>query len=87
MEASNELIREILLEVKSIKEVITDHTKNGNSEKLLDNTDVREMLHVSTRTLQRLRQSGMLKHSKVNGKIYYRLADIHSMLEQNQSQQ
>jgi DNA-binding transcriptional regulator PaaX len=52
----------------------------------LDNTDVKEMLHISTRTLQRLRVSGMLKYSKIKGKIYYRLTDIYLMLEQNQAE-
>ena len=86
MEANNELIRELLQEVKAIKVAIINPIKNIESDKWLDNTDVREMLHVSTRTLQRLRISGMLKYSKVNGKIYYRLKDINTMLEQNQAE-
>ena len=86
MEANNELMRELLQEVKAIKVAIINPIKNIESDKWLDNTDVREMLHVSTRTLQRLRISGMLKYSKVNGKIYYRLKDINTMLEQNQAE-
>ena len=84
MEESNELIRELLQEVKAIKDAIS----NSNLEliKWFDNTDVKEMLHISSRTLQRLRVTGMLKYSKVNGKIYYRLADINAMLENNQSE-
>jgi hypothetical protein len=84
MEESNELIRELLQEVKAIKDAI----RNSNLEliKWFDNTDVKEMLHISSRTLQRLRVTGMLKYSKVNGKIYYRLADINAMLENNQSE-
>lgn len=85
MEENNELIRELLHEVKSIKIAITNPNYKDEVNKWLDNTDVREMLHISTRTLQRLRVSGMLKYSKLNGKIYYRLSDIHSMLEQNKA--
>lgn len=86
MEENNDLMRELLQEVKAIKVAIINPIKTIESDKWLDNADVREMLHVSTRTLQRLRMTGMLRYSKVNGKIYYRLADINKMLEQNQSE-
>lgn len=86
MEENNDLMRELLQEVKAIKVAIINPIKTIESDKWLDNADVREMLHVSTRTLQRLRMIGMLRYSKVNGKIYYRLADINKMLEQNQSE-
>jgi hypothetical protein len=84
METNNDIIRELLQEVKEIKAVMTDPANTNASEKWLDNTDVREMLHLSVRTLQRLRDSGKLKHSKINGKIFYRLSDVHAMLMQNQ---
>lgn len=85
MEEKDKLIQELLLEVKEIKLAITSSFKKSDTDKWLDNTDVQELLHISTRTLQRLRTSGMLKYSKVNGKIYYRLSDINTMLEQNQA--
>ncbi|MCF8411608.1 MAG: helix-turn-helix domain-containing protein, partial [Crocinitomicaceae bacterium] len=69
-----------------IKSALIKPTINKESDKWLDNTDVKEMLHISTRTLQRLRVSGMLKYSKIKGKIYYRLTDIYLMLEQNQAE-
>lgn len=86
MEENNVIMRELLQEVKAIKVAIINPIKNIEADKWLDNTDVREMLHVSTRTLQRLRTTGMLKYSKVNGKIYYRLTDINTMLDQNQAE-
>lgn len=85
MEEKDKLIQELLLEVKEIKLAITSSFKKSDTDKWLDNMDVQELLHISTRTLQRLRTSGMLKYSKVNGKIYYRLSDINTMLEQNQA--
>jgi hypothetical protein len=81
MEELNVIIKEILLEVKSIKDAITN--SNVDLNKWLDNTDVKEMLHISSRTLQRLRMSGLLKYSKLNGKIYYRQSDINEMIEKN----
>jgi hypothetical protein len=86
MEDNNTLMKELLEEVKQIKSALIKPTMNKESDKWLDNTDVKEMLHISTRTLQRLRVSGMLKYSKIKGKIYYRLTDIYLMLEQNQAE-
>jgi hypothetical protein len=86
MEENNALMKELLEEVRQIKTALIKQTVNTESDKWLDNTDVKEMLHISTRTLQRLRVSGMLKYSKINGKIYYRLTDIYLMLEQNQAE-
>ncbi len=86
MKENNALMKELLEEVRQIKTALIKQTVNTESDKWLDNTDVKEMLHISTRTLQRLRVSGMLKYSKINGKIYYRLTDIYLMLEQNQAE-
>ena len=38
----------------------------------MDNQDVCQVLKISPRTLQTLRDSGRLPHSKVNNRIYYR---------------
>ncbi len=70
MEENNALMKELLEEVRQIKTALIKQTVNTESDKWLDNTDVKEMLHISTRTLQRLRVSGMLKYSKIKGKIY-----------------
>jgi len=86
MEENNALMKELLEEVRQIKTALIKQTVSTESDKWLDNTDVKEMLHISTRTLQRLRVSGMLKYSKINGKIYYRLTDIYLMLQQNQAE-
>jgi hypothetical protein len=86
MEENNALMKELLEEVRQIKTALIKPTKTKESDKWLDNTDVKEMLHISTRTLQRLRVSGMLKYSKIKGKIYYRLTDIYLMLEQNRAE-
>ena len=38
----------------------------------MDNQDVCQALKISPRTLQTLRDSGRLSHSKINNRIYYR---------------
>jgi hypothetical protein len=44
-----------------------------------------QMLHISKRTLQNLRDSKTLPFSRVNGKFFYKLSDIQSVLESNYS--
>ena len=42
----------------------------------LDNQEVCEMLRISPRTLQTLRDNGTLAYSQISHKTYYRLEDV-----------
>ena len=46
----------------------------------LDNADVCEKLNVSKRTLQTYRDRGLLAHSQINHKMYYKLEDVEAFL-------
>ena len=46
----------------------------------LDNQDVCQMLNVSPRTLQTLRDNGTLAYSQINRKVYYKPEDVASIL-------
>ena len=46
----------------------------------LDNQDVCQMLNISPRTLQTLRDNGMLAYSQINRKVYYKPEDVESIL-------
>ena len=48
---------------------------------LMDNQDVCQALKISPRTLQTLRDSGRLPHSKINNRIYYRPEDVERLIE------
>ena len=55
----------------------------GTDKKLgnwLDNQDVCQMLNVSPRTLQTLRDNGTLAYSQINRKIYYKPEDVERIL-------
>ena len=47
----------------------------------MDNQDVCQVLKISPRTLQTLRDSGRLSHSKINNRIYYRPEDVERLVE------
>jgi len=52
-------------------------------EDWLDKQDVLQALHISSRTLQKLRSSGALPYSRIGNKIYYRRQDITQILSKN----
>lgn len=46
----------------------------------LDNQDVCQMLNISPRTLQTLRDNGTLAYSQINRKVYYKPEDVEGIL-------
>ena len=46
----------------------------------LDNQDVCQMLNISPRTLQTLRDNGTLAYSQINRKVYYKPEDVEKIL-------
>ena len=55
----------------------------GNDKRLgdwLDNQDVCQMLNISPRTLQTLRDNGTLAYSQINRKVYYKPEDVEGIL-------
>ncbi len=49
----------------------------------LKSYEVRKMLNISPGTLQTLRINGTLQFTKIGGSLYYKYADIISLLEGN----
>ncbi|MFM9839392.1 MAG: helix-turn-helix domain-containing protein [Cyclobacteriaceae bacterium] len=54
-------------------------------ETWVDGQEVMQTLHVSKRTLQSLRDSGVLPYSRINGKFYYKVSDLENLLTSNYS--
>ena len=84
----------ISIEKKTFEELVprlgqldkrTDSTNRQRSSRrtsdCIDNQDVRHALKISPRTLQTLRDSGRLPHSKINNRIYYRPEDVERLIE------
>lgn len=49
----------------------------------LKNSEVKQLLKISSNTIQRLRIAGKLRSSKVGGSHYYRYEDIEKLLNNN----
>lgn len=64
-------------------ETLTDAQKNSfniDGEQLLDEQDLRQMLKISSRTIQRYRSSKRLPYYTISGKLYYKLSDVHQLI-------
>ena len=74
-EFKNDLLNEI-------KQIIKPG--QGQSKQWLKSLEVRKLLNISPGTLQNLRINGTLSYSKIGGMMYYKLEDIHKLLEGGQ---
>jgi len=54
-----------------------------DGERLLDNQDLCQLLHVSKRTLQRYRSSGELPYQTIYHKTYYKESDVGKFIKLN----
>ncbi len=68
---------ELIIEIKKLLNSSTDQ------KEWLKSSDVLQLLNCSPGTLQNLRVNGSLPFSKMGGTIYYKYADVLSVLEKN----
>ena len=85
----NEIIKALLFlqqEIKELKTLVVQVQKTRTqkfNENWVDAQDVMLSLHISRRTLQSLRDNRILPYSRINGKLYYKMSDVESLLESN----
>jgi len=56
----------------------------GEQKRWLKSYEVRKLMNISPGTLQTLRINGTLRFTKIGGMLYYKLEDIHRLLEGGQ---
>lgn len=74
---------ELLTSFNSFVTKMKEMASRGNDKGLgdwLDNQDVCQMLNISPRTLQTLRDNGTLAYSQINRKMYYKPEDVERIL-------
>ncbi|GAF04592.1 helix-turn-helix domain-containing protein [Saccharicrinis fermentans] len=76
-------LREFKIELLEEFEKLLKQNSGSQQKKWLKSYEVKELLNVSSGTLQHLRVSGMLPYTKVGGTIYYDYQDIQNMITQN----
>ena len=83
---TTEDLREFKMELlDDIKTLLTKQTK-GTIKRYLKSSEVRDLLQVSSGTLQTLRINGTLPYTKVGGIIYYDAEEIQNIMTANRVQ-
>ncbi|WP_163324347.1 helix-turn-helix domain-containing protein [Draconibacterium mangrovi] len=67
--------------LKSLEQNPKKRLRNG----WMIGAEVKQVLHISQRTLQTWRENGTLPFSQISGKIYYRTSDVENLLNENYS--
>lgn len=90
MEEPPKSIKTRSLELKAAREQIKSLKKRqvlSFREKWFDGQDVMMALRISRRTLQKLRDKGLLPFVRLFGKFYYKVKDVYTMLESRYQEQ
>jgi hypothetical protein len=80
------ILLNISVQLKALKLQLEFFKKTQNeklTESWIDGQDVMLALKISIRTLQTMRDNGTLPFSRINGKFYYKVADLEQLLEAN----
>lgn len=81
----SEVFQAILKRLEEIEKKASE--KEPDPENVwLDNQEFCQLLKISKRTAQTYRDRGVVSFSQVESKVYYRLSDIHQMLETHKRQ-
>jgi hypothetical protein len=52
---------------------------------LLDNSDILKLFNISPKTASNWREEQILPYSQIKGKIYYKLSDMHKVIDEHYS--
>ena len=77
------IYEELLTSFNSFVTKMKEMASKGNDKGVgdwLDNQDVCQMLNITPRTLQTLRDNGTLAYSQINRKVYYKPEDVERIL-------
>lgn len=83
-----ELLRQLSISMTEVRTYIMALKKpelQNFKDTWVDGQGVMQTLHISKRTLQSLRDSGVLPFSRINGKFYYKVSDLQNLLNSNYS--
>jgi len=79
---TEEEFAQIIERLNRIEEIAAKPEKRPE-DTWLDNQKLLHLLKISKRTAQNYRDKGFIPYSRIGSKFYYRLSDIHEILESN----
>ena len=79
-EKYEEMVGKLNLLSDRVNEIIGKR-EEGKLSRWMDNQDVCQLLRISPRTLQTLRDNGTLAYSQIGHKIFYKPEDVQSIVQ------
>lgn len=74
-----------IYEVKQLLHTMQQSPTEAFSQQWFDGQQVMQTLKISPRTLQTLRDKGILPFSRISGKFYYQVSDLEALLQRSYS--
>ncbi len=75
------LLQQVLIKLEQIIKLMPkDGEQYDKNFQYIDNSDLLKLLKISARTAQDYRDRGILPHSKIQSKLFYKLSDIEQMM-------
>jgi DNA-binding XRE family transcriptional regulator len=82
---SDIILHQILDELIQTNKLLQESNSANNINQWVDTYDLANKLHISKQTIYRLRKKGVLKSSKIKGKIFFNLLEVQKTLSALQS--
>lgn len=79
----NDTLNLILNKLDTIIKARKTITEENPKYVILDNADILQLFKISTKTAANWREDNILPYSQIKGKIYYRLSDMHKIIDSN----
>jgi hypothetical protein len=83
--SSDIILHQILDELIQTNKLLQESNSANNINQWVDTYDLANKLHISKQTIYRLRKKGVLKSSKIRGKIFFNLLEVQKTLSALQS--
>ena len=83
--SSDIILHQILDELIQKNKLLQESNSVNNINQWVDTYDLANKLHISKQTIYRLRKKGVLKSSKIKGKIFFNLIEVQKTLSALQS--
>ena len=82
-EPTEVLFNEIQEQLKNLTVILKEKQKMNPEDLFCDNQEFMQIMNISKRTAQLWRDTGYIGFSQLGNKIYYRITDIQSLLNEN----
>jgi hypothetical protein len=83
--SSEIILQQILDELIQTNKLLQESNSVNQIKNWVDTHDLANKLYVSKQTIYRLRKNGILKSSKIKGKIFFNLIEVQKTLSELQS--